>query len=813
MNAQDFRCWSLSPKGATTCFKLSSTSLLTYIILLLLYSSTSMAQDQFLWTGASSTHWTDSSNWDYYPYGGAVAISPAPFYPGQVGLSNPNGPKNDIAIFTNKSNVDCHINKICTATDSALRVGGILVEGYQGTITQLDGNRFNVAESDDAGGDGFWDGSTLINSAHPDLFPVNTWQAYQAYFNFAAPSNGFQGGATIVGGISPSYALLIAVPFKLVNRNFKAPEDETRFRHDAAIVNGPDFDNSHQGTVVLSNRTGGTGTRYYQFGGVHFWDLKVTPNGALPRTKEFSGGLIRVEHNFMTTGLLGVLYGPSYPVVMNAALGTEIHIRQDLIVGNVFPAPSYTAASAFGNLALVMKGSLDQVIHHANPDNFTGNLPTVRIEKGAGVVSLFGPVTVNNHLEFVSGIVKPMTSSTQNLLTTDVFVVNSNTTVSGASDLSFCQGAIRVRTGKTIELPIGKGSVYRPAIVRPISGVSIDYSSDNMYVAEYFEAPITPTAPVSSFEIPILTEIKDCEVWAIQKYNNTASDPWVFDLELSFDPSNCNPSFMYDDPCKIAITRWDESSSKWVSHGNGGYFETTHPLIALRDQTLKTDLSLVAPNFERSNPRPDLFTFGKLAEPVCDSCAVEVCVDYCVTGNSFTFTPNITHSIGSSFAGIDWDFGDGGSSSDLSPTHDFIGAGIQNISVTVYGAIGADTCSTTYNFQVINNNCSPPMELRRFKPDAKQEKKIKTIDKAASQQLLISPNPSSVGTIQFSLESIEKGSFDYQITTYSGKTIQTGQIKAKQTLTVNSSKWTTGAYIMSIQLPNKKISQPFMINN
>lgn len=783
-------------------------------LIALLWSSIAFSQDQFKWTGndPANNHWENANNWDYYPYAGSTKTSPAPFYPGQVVGGNPfRG--DDIAIFDNSSTVDCLINSDHTGDSSGLRIGGLHVRGFGGVIKQSDGNRFIVSESVDAGGNGFWDGTTPISSTNLDLVSFTGLVAYEAIFDFAAGGE-FLGGSTIVGGIVPSYALLFAVPLTIENTSkFTAPRDETRIRHNAAFFNGLDFYNLLQGAVVLSNRTGGAGTRQYSFNNTHFWDLKVTPNGALPRTKEFIGGTCIVENNFMTTGLLGALYGPSESIIMNAPAGIEVHIENDIIIGNIKTDATLTAANAFGDLVLVMNSNGNQNIEHSFADvNFQGNLPHLRIEKPTGQVTLIGPVTVNGEIEFVSGRVRPANLSTQTALTRDVFVLNSNATVTGMSDASFCSGAIRARTGKTIELPIGKGGTYRPALVQAVAGVSADNSIQNMYRAEYFEE--LPAESPSIIE-PDLSQVSSCEVWAIQKEAADAPDPWTFDLELSYNPS-VDPScteFLYPtfNPY-LVVTRWDHAV-EWVSHGDGGDFSASNG-----DPTVRTNLAIVSSDFKRSNTgnRPDLFTFGELEEEAFDpdSCLVNVCVDYCQVGDSISFTPNIAYGTGSSFVGIFWDFGDGSTSTALTPTHAFSSTGVHFVDVTVTAVSGADTCSTTYTFGIFYNDCSLPVmeSIRQTPTPQKESKEIKTMETTEqSSTLLVTPNPATDGVVQFLLDTKEKGQLDYKVTNHLGQIVLTGQINTNEYWSISTTALPAATYIMTVEIGEKIISQQFVI--
>ncbi|MFT5645495.1 MAG: hypothetical protein ACI976_000165, partial [Aureispira sp.] len=488
-----------------------------------LFCSSIFAQDQFLWTGAADGLWTNPGNWETVPTPSGIPM-PATVYPGQV------SPKNDVAIFINNDAPDCYMNKDCSMSSTALRVGGIIINGYTGKITQINSNRFNVSAVDDPGGDELPDFTVQV--LNPILGPVNGMMAWQAHFEFGGDvaTNGFHGNPAVPGPLD--YTLLFAVPLRLVTGTFKAPKDDTRIRHDMFVepAAASNFDNVYEGTVILDNTNHGGSTRNYVLGGVHFWNLRIGNNGAVAigAIKEFSGGTCIVENDFATGGWNGVSgISADHPIIMNAPTGTEIHIKKDLIVGNIHATISsmvYAAADAYGDLFLVMNGDtvVQRIYHEEDALNFSGCLPSLRIDKPVGsFVELHGPTTINNRLQLVSGLVVPDLAGTPTTqgdlgLANDMFVVNSNTTVS-STDISFCTGPIRARTGKTLELPVGKGFTYRPAMIRPISGVSADNSQINMYTAEYFEAPISALTPPSSFENPPLSLITDCEMWAIDK--------------------------------------------------------------------------------------------------------------------------------------------------------------------------------------------------------------------------------------------------------------------------------------------------------
>ncbi|MBL4706683.1 MAG: hypothetical protein JKY54_19290, partial [Flavobacteriales bacterium] len=270
-----------------------------FLLFLFFGGGSVFAQDQFLWTGAIDNNWTTVGNWLQLPWGGTTAVS-ASYYPGQIS-GNIGGPQDDVAMFNSTYGANCIINPSHSGTNGGLRVGGIQVIGYTGTISQSVSNRFLVAESVGASGTGFWDGTSTISTGYSGMALFTGQTAYRAYFDFGAGSGGFVGGTDpLIGGIVPSYAMLITVPLTVkTGSKFTAPSDELKIRNDATIETGSDFINSNLGTTVLDNRSGGSFTRYYDFGDVVFWDLKTSSSVHI---MEFTGGIITTENSFLTAG-------------------------------------------------------------------------------------------------------------------------------------------------------------------------------------------------------------------------------------------------------------------------------------------------------------------------------------------------------------------------------------------------------------------------------------------------------------------------------------------------------------------------------
>lgn len=784
--------------------KLQTKSIVLFLVLFFAGSPIFAQVEQFVWTGNAGPNWTSAGSWDYYAYGGTSGVT-ATYYPGQGGLVNPNGGADDIAIF-GPTNVGCTINPTFIGSTSGLRVGGLIVAGYLGELKQANGNRLIISDAYS----GPWNSTELLdNSGLPSSLDGTT--AYRAYFDFGTGGE-FKGNE--VDLISLYYCFLTDVPLTITSGGtFTAPVNSEMAIRQEATIDGTNF--VHNGGLVLINpKSADAGSYDYDFDEVIFHDLKIGTGGAAPREKSFvNSSNIVVKGNFHTTGVNGQEDGSgSGHIIMNETSGAEIEIEGDIFVQNKWGSAALNAIDAWGNIVLVLTGNVEQTIDHTlEATDYTGNLPALRIEQGVGgFVTLEGPVTVNDNINFVNGIVNQSGPfSSQNNLTNSggYFVLNTNTTVSACTDNSYCEGPIKCRTGKSIELPLGKNGTYRPAVIDYISGIS----DENTYMAEYFDA--TPMVGVVSLAAPLMA-VSDCEVWAIQKAKD--SDSYVMDLELSFDDESCSDSLIKS-ACGLVVARWDDSpTGEWQSHGKESLFNT----VCSFDNTVKSDLNIITSDFERSTDRPDLFTFGNIGLVDCDSCLVSVYVDYCVDSCTFTFDPMIDYGDASSFHSILWDFGIYGTSNALNPSITFTSTGILSINVTVCAIAGIDTCCVTHSFRVYINGCEPSMSLAPlFNPNSTLEnldsqKKLanEELDESENEtSLKIVPNPSVNGQIQIGIETSEVGNFKYEITNNQGEKLIIGNISDRASRTIDTSQLTPGMYFITVHLSDKKVTERFMV--
>lgn len=120
---------------------------------------------------------------------------------------------------------------------------------------------------------------------------------------------------------------------------------------------------------------------------------------------------------------------------------------------------------------------------------------------GTGQSILNAPLTVNGGLTLTSGI---LTTDATNILT-----LGSAAAVTGGSNTSFINGPIRINTNatNTYALPIGKGTNYEPAAIKP------NASTASVYIAEAFNTAFSNT---TSLTTP-LTGVSITEYWNITK--------------------------------------------------------------------------------------------------------------------------------------------------------------------------------------------------------------------------------------------------------------------------------------------------------
>lgn len=672
-------------------------------ITLLFVSSYCFGQDIFVWTndgGTGDNLWTTVANWE-------MNGSAATYFPGSTAGAN-SATGDDVVIFsTDATDDDCEINPNFAGLSSGLRIGGMIAEDYVGTITQVDDNRLIISDGVSASGVGNPDLSTLIVIDLASILDgtttgnaLNGTGAYRATFNFGTGGN-FQGGNTIVGGLN--YSLFVTVPLDINSGSFVAPRDNMIIRYHTTIDNTVFDGLTQEGTVILSSRTSLSPTTTpinYDFSNVSFNNLSISSIGYEYVFSGGASGSFDVTNDFTTAGNDGLATDGGAGKIKMSGAGTVIRIQGDMILANVFVNPN-TGVTYYGDIMLELNNAVaDQTIIHSSAANFAGVLPNLTINKAAGDVILSGPVSIQDELVFIEGIVRPdptsLNPSTQSDLNSanDMFVLNANATVSGASNQSFCEGPIRKRRGTSIELPIGKDGKYKPATLGLTGGVD---NNTNMYTAEYFDG--TASVGTGTYQSPI-TLVSICEVWGIQKSQH---DDYSFKLGLNYDAVDCT---FLSDTCALVVSRWDGATNGWVTHGNGG----SASLASLEDiqyasvDVVDDPLASLS-DFVRSTTAPDLFTFSKINTNTCDSCEIDLIVNYCAAGCEFIFDALPIMGSGTHKISIQWDFDGLGSDTGIAPTFTFTTSGIHTITATImgYSLTTGDSCMGEYEFDIITN--------------------------------------------------------------------------------------------------------------
>lgn len=126
---------------------------------------------------------------------------------------------------------------------------------------------------------------------------------------------------------------------------------------------------------------------------------------------------------------------------------------------------------------------------------------------------------------------------------------------SDASNLSFVDGQVENIGNLDFEFPVGDNFYFRPTYHDKASNVS------NVYTTQYFFANAGNTHPYTSKDESILS-IDEVEYWNL--IQNQGSEKII--LSLTLDKNTTPASFFVEDPLKeLAITRWDEATSKWIN--------------------------------------------------------------------------------------------------------------------------------------------------------------------------------------------------------------------------------------------------------
>jgi len=127
------------------------------------------------------------------------------------------------------------------------------------------------------------------------------------------------------------------------------------------------------------------------------------------------------------------------------------------------------------------------------------------------------------------------------------------------------------------------------------------------------------------------------------------------------------------------ITSWS-----W-DFGDGGTSMEQNPSHIYAEGTYTVSLTVTGPDGTNTNTKPNFITVGPLPPPPVAGFSASP-----ITGNApltVAFTDLSTGVIST----WSWDFGDGGTSAEQNPSHDYVTAGTYTVSLTVTGPGGTDT--------------------------------------------------------------------------------------------------------------------------
>lgn len=236
--------------------------------------------------------------------------------------------------------------------------------------------------------------------------------------------------------------------------------------------------------VQLANRNlelGTTGSVTVENGGVFDFGF----NGATPLTVGISGSQTGSVFTTASGGTLKITSPDG--ITSSGALGNVVTATRSFNAGGIY---QYT-------------GSAAQAQGSGLPATVTG-----LVVNNALGVTLSQPVTVSGSFTLTSG--KINTTSTNSL------TINAGASINGGSSSSFVNGPLIVKTNSTatIPLPVGKGSAYGPAAVKPVG------TTATTFTAEYFNAANT-TPDYTNMGTSTMVKVDSFQYWDIARTAGT----------------------------------------------------------------------------------------------------------------------------------------------------------------------------------------------------------------------------------------------------------------------------------------------------
>jgi hypothetical protein len=284
------------------------------------------------------------------------------------------------------------------------------------------------------------------------------------------------------------------------------------------------------GSLVLSAATRGSNVSYSGNGSTPVrirGDLKINSQSTL--SSGMSAELIVHQHVVIAEG--GIFN------CQNGVNNNLVKLGGDLLLEGTI------SKTGTGLPVIELNGPVNQYINA--PGNITGNI-ILRINNSNGI-TLGSPIRLPYNLQLVNG--KISTSATSLLTLVD------NAVCSGASANSFIEGPLKKEGDDDFVFPVGKGQIYAPVRLEPVS---------NSSPADYFTVEYIRRNPQSDFGINYppaenIDHISFVEYWSISSNTGTAVSK-LLTLTITCE-SFCKTSD------GLFIAGYDTAAVQWLNKG------------------------------------------------------------------------------------------------------------------------------------------------------------------------------------------------------------------------------------------------------
>ncbi|MBX7183414.1 MAG: right-handed parallel beta-helix repeat-containing protein, partial [Bacteroidia bacterium] len=213
------------------------------------------------------------------------------------------------------------------------------------------------------------------------------------------------------------------------------------------------------------------------------------------------------------------------------------------IKGNLSLTQNSASVIGNGGGTLLFNGTSNQSITKngsANPE-----FGKLSLNKSAGYVSLNSHIKVNTSLTLTAGVLKT-NGNTLNLA--------NSSSVNGASDASYVEGAIKKTGNQAFTFPTGKSGKYIPV------AISAPGSSTDAFTAEYFNTNANASYSFASAEAG-LSDFDTTGYWMLSRTTGNSTP----NVSLGWHSTGCG----FINPNTLKVAQWN--GSQWLNKGNNSY--------------------------------------------------------------------------------------------------------------------------------------------------------------------------------------------------------------------------------------------------